>query len=200
MDNTVLGSIVFDRAFENNEFKGYLTLHDIQVRPLPPRRHNKNALESKYRVLRDIFLRLQQAHEQNTSIIPDSTQVDIQSLLIQQSFRISNELYGNDTLSAYEMEKGYTRPVCPSEIPKPVPKELLEAHDSFIVRRKLSKILKPKAVTERPVSTGHSVQIFVKLENQTRGKWLAPTPIISYDHTARTIAVAGKWACHISSN
>jgi len=55
--------VIADPAFNNTLFKKYLTNCGISIRPIPPRRHSKNVLESKHRVLRDIFLRLKHANE-----------------------------------------------------------------------------------------------------------------------------------------
>lgn len=54
--------------------------------PLPARRHKKNVLESKHRVLRDIFVRLMDERN-DANFVP---------IVIQQTFRFANDLYGND--------------------------------------------------------------------------------------------------------
>ena len=50
--------IQFDQAFSYQEFENYLDLHGISARPIPASRHNKNGLESKDKIIRDIFLRI----------------------------------------------------------------------------------------------------------------------------------------------
>ena len=44
-------SIQFDQAFNNKKFNGFLSLHDISVRPIPVRPHNKNVNESKHKII-----------------------------------------------------------------------------------------------------------------------------------------------------
>lgn len=44
-----------DQAFNNSIFLGYLSSHSIYFQPIPPRRHSKNAIESKHRIIRDIL-------------------------------------------------------------------------------------------------------------------------------------------------
>ena len=198
-------NVVFDRAFENEEFRRYLSLHEISARDIPPRRHNKNALESKHRVLRDIFLRLKHERQQNGSSSEkslsssqsdesndDTIHDDLEPLLIQQAFRISNDLYGSDTVSAYEMAKGYTRPVLSAASPVPLPKELVDAHDALIARRRLTKILKSKSVSDAMFAVGDLVEVFIKKGKEKRGKWSTSKSILTYDHPSRTVTVAGK--------
>ena len=48
----------FDQAFANEMFPDYLKFHGIEPRPIPARHHNKKVLESKHKIIRDIFLRL----------------------------------------------------------------------------------------------------------------------------------------------
>ena len=38
-------SIQFDQAFVNKEFNDFLSLHGINPRPVPARRHDKNVIE-----------------------------------------------------------------------------------------------------------------------------------------------------------
>ena len=52
------GSVQGDQAFNNVEFTDYLRLNATQFRAVHPRRHSKNVLESKHRILRHTYLRL----------------------------------------------------------------------------------------------------------------------------------------------
>lgn len=89
--------ILFDPAFNNLDFTSFASNLDINVGPLPPRRHNKNVIESKHRIIRDIFIRLRSDNEENTKVNT--------KLLVQQAIRISNDLYGNNHASAHELAK-----------------------------------------------------------------------------------------------
>ncbi len=101
----------------------------VKLLPIPARRHNKNVFESKHKVLRDIYTRISY-EDKDTS--PD--------LLIQRMFRISNLLYGNDCLNAYELAHGYTPSLLVGER-VPVSTDLWKAHDEIKAKRKLKKIL-----------------------------------------------------------
>lgn len=73
-------SVHADGSFHHEEFTAMLTEYDITLRPFPPRRHHRNAIEPKHRTIRSIFLRLKH-HNQN---FPDS-------LAAMRAIRISND-------------------------------------------------------------------------------------------------------------
>lgn len=177
-------AILFDPAFDNEPFREYLGNHDIEPRPIPPRRHNKNVIESKHRIIRDIYLRLK-------STVPDCTE-DHQKLLIQQALRISNDLYGTDVCSAHELAKGYTRPIASGEFPATIPEEILNAHHELIAKRRLTLILRSKSITDIPLHVGDQVQIYIKQQHEKRGKWSSPKVAISFDSEMGTVTVPGK--------
>lgn len=49
-------TVLYDPAFDNSEFTAYLHSLGINASPIPPRRHKNNVLESKHKIIRDIFL------------------------------------------------------------------------------------------------------------------------------------------------
>ena len=175
-----LGTLFGDQAFNTEAFKSHLNFHNIKFNPIPARRHNKNAIESKHRVIRDIYLRLK-AHHPN---IPTQ-------LLAINAIRVSNDLYGNDIASSYELAHGYTRPLL-SSAPTLLPPDIVKAHKDPIAKRKLNLILRSHAIKENRINTGDLVQVFVKKENVKRGSWSQPRPVLQYDHNSRTVTVAGK--------
>ena len=73
-----------------SEFKvtKYLEAQHIKIHPIPPRRPNKNVLESKHRVIGEVYLRHQSAQLDQNKVV-----------LVQQALRISNDLSGNDVAS-----------------------------------------------------------------------------------------------------
>ena len=116
-------AVHFYQAFANEPFLQFLKFHGIEPRPIPARRHYKNVLESKHKVVHDIFLRLK---------LDDS---DVREpLLAQQSIRISNYLYGNSVCSSYELEKGLRRPVESGSLPKPVPEGVFKARETIVAQ------------------------------------------------------------------
>lgn len=173
------GEIHGDKAFDNVEFRNYLSTYEVVFHSFPPRRHYKNVIESKHRVLRDIYLRLK---SENTDQDP--------RLLVSKMFRISNDLYGNNIASAHELAKGYTRPIFNS-LPKILPPDIRQAQEELSAKRKLNMILSSKSITEQPVHVGDIIQVYTRLQNQKRGTWSEPIPVLEYDHLSRTVTVAG---------
>ena len=76
-------SLLADQAFITGEFKRYAESVGVNLLPVPSRRHNKNVLESKHRVLRDIFNRIKECN---------STSDSTDQMVIQQVMRIANNL------------------------------------------------------------------------------------------------------------
>ena len=93
-------STQFGQAFEHKEFNVFLALHDINTRPIPTSGHNKSVIESKYKVIKDIFFRIK------TDLLGFS-----ETLAALQAIRVSDELFGNDVCSSHEVAKGFTRPI-----------------------------------------------------------------------------------------
>ena len=169
-----------DKAFNNSIFKQYSANIGSTFRPSPSRRHHKNALESKDRVITDTFLRLQASNSHSTEL-----------LLATQAIRISNDLYGNDVASANELAKGYTRPTQNQE-PTPLTDDIREAHEVLIAKRKLNVILRGKSTTETPICVGDMVQVFIRQQNEKRGKWSDAKPLLKYDRSSQTVIVPGR--------
>lgn len=128
--------------------------HEIKARPIPARRHYKYVVESKHKVIRDIYLRLKDEYQ------PKNEQEEM--MIIQAALRISNNLYGNDICSVKELAKGYTRSVENGSLPVKIPDVISEAYKNLIASRKLKSILKYKAVQEVPVYPTDTVQIYKK--------------------------------------
>ena len=95
-------------------------------------------------------------------------------LAAQQAIRISNDLYGNDTCSAHELFKGFTRPVAPGTLPKIIPKDIVTTRQTLMAKRKLNLILKSKLTSVATVHVGDLAQVYIKLENEKRGKLSIP--------------------------
>lgn len=102
-------SIHADGAFKNAMFGTFLQKYDIELRPLPPRLHQKNTIESKYGTIRSIFLRLKGSDDKV-----------LYAVLVIGAIRISNNFYGYDTLSSFEMANGFSKPLLPNQGPIPV--------------------------------------------------------------------------------
>lgn len=132
-------SVQGDLAFRHEVFQDYLSQYGTSFRPVPTRRHHKNVLESKHGVIRAIYLRLKSA---SPSSVP--------GLLAASAVRISNEMYGSETMSSFELAKGYTLPVDANGLPQVTPPELIQARDTLVAKRKLTLMLRSHA-TRDPV-------------------------------------------------
>ena len=175
-------SIRADTAFMLGDFKKYTEQLGIPLLPVPPGRHSKNAIESKHNIIRSIFIRLKEAA--GADFDP--------KLAAYKSISISNDLYGNETMSAFELAKGFSKPIAAKPIDNVIPDDVRDARDQFQARRKLALILRSKAVTEVPLSVGDLVEVYQKRDHEKRGKWSAPKPITSVNHKARSVTVPGK--------
>lgn len=149
----------------------------MKLLAVPSRRQNKNVLESKHQVLRDIFSRIKECNSQA---------VRTDQMLIQQVFRVSNNLHGNNLFSSYEIAKGYTLPTTGDRVLLKVPDELIKAHDELRMKRKLNLILRSKSVDLPAVSVGDLVDIFEKQSHQKRAIWIGPKKVLQVT------------ACHLS--
>ena len=138
-----------DFAFVTDEFQTFLRDRGIGLRPVPPRRYHKNPLEPKHGVIRSIYLRLKHAS-------PDTDP----KVLAHQAVIVSNDLYGSDTVSAFELAKGFTKPVDSSVPPFVLRQDLLDANESFMNKRRLNLILRSNVVSPPPIKIGDTVQVY----------------------------------------
>ena len=168
-------------ASASKDFTDFLSLRDITARPIPARRHNKNVIESRHKVIRDIFV-----------CIRSDNAAYIETMSARQAIRISNDLYGNDVRSCHEFAKGFTRPIESGTLPKIIPQDVREAGATLRAKRKLNLILKSKSTTTVPIKVGNLVQIFIKLKNEKRGKWSSGKPVLSYDKISGIVTVPGQ--------
>lgn len=157
----VPGVIRGDNAFKYNEFVDFANNIGSKFEAIQLRRHQKNVLELKHKVLRSIFIRLS-----NDDIIID------EKVRIALTFDISNQLYGSDVMSAYEMARGFTKPI--AEHPTKLPDELYQTQNVLNAKRKLTRILRSKSPSELTLSPGDLVEIYIRKPNQKRVAWTSP--------------------------
>lgn len=175
-------AVVIDKAFDNDEFSAYIKSAGINKLSVPARRHNKNVLESKHKVLRDIFQRL----SYNDTVVDT-----VPHLRVQHMYRVGNLLYGNDCTSAFELAHGVSPNLLNNEVVK-VPPDILEAHNQLKAQLKLKRILKSKSTTDRAVAEGDVVVVYIKRSNEKRGKWTNAKKVLQYDPCERYVTYAGK--------
>ena len=115
-----------------------------------------------------------------------------EKLIAQQSICISNDLNGRDVCSAFELEKGFTRPIQRRAKQKFVQHHVIKARDLLMAKRKLDLILRSKSTYEIPVKIGDMVQVLIKLQNEKRGNWSNPKPVLEYDKPFGTVIFPGR--------
>lgn len=170
-----------DLAFRFPKFTDFLAKCNISFRPVPPRRHHKNLLEPKHGVIRAVYLRLKSASpSENTG------------LLTVSAVRISNELYGSDTMSSFELAKGYTKPIDDSFFPQGVSEDIVAAHEELVAKRKLTLLLRSKATQNPLIKSGDLVQVYYKDRSERRGKWSSPRTVLSFDPVSGIVSIPGS--------
>lgn len=142
-------SIRADKAFQICAFKQYADKLGIPIDPVPPGRHSKNAIESKHNIIRSIFLRLKE--DAGTGFDP--------KIAAYKAVSISNDLYGNGTMSAFELGKGFCNPVATKPNDTVVPDEIRDPRDQLQARRKLALIMRSKSVIDEPLSVSDTVKV-----------------------------------------
>lgn len=133
-------------------------------------------LESKHGIIRSIFLRL-----------IDASPSIARTLAELQAMRISNDLYGSSTPSAFEMARDFIRPLHGS--PVMLPDELFLAQSELHAKRKLTRILQSKSVADSKFTIGELVEVFIKGPRKKRGKWSSPRTVLEYDPSSWTVTV-----------
>lgn len=152
-----------DSAFSNYESDSFIKSRVIRLQHVPHRRHDKNPLESKRHVIRSIYLKLKHASPKPAT-----------EALSYQAVTVSNDLYGSDTVSSFEIAKGFTKPIDSTSSRSLVCLDIVDAHEQIISKRRLNMIIRSNTVSPPAVKPGDMVQVFYKLDNQKRGKCLSP--------------------------
>lgn len=109
-----------------------------------------------------------------------------------QDVAISNDIYGSDILLAYELAKGLTKPIEPSESPNPLPDDLRRAHDELVAKRPLNLILRSPSPASPSLQVGDMVLVYRKHSHDKRGRWTAPGVDLSIDRSAASITGASS--------
>lgn len=146
--------------------------------PVPPRRHYENLIEHKHGIIRTIYLRLNNA-------APDENP----KLHSVSADRISNEMYGSDTLSAYEIAKGFAKLNDFSFLFKATIFELIYAHDEINAKQNLTQILLFNASRKTVLRPGDLFQIYFRTDDPKRGKWLSLLAVLNFDPQSGVVTV-----------
>lgn len=105
---------------------------------------------------------------------------------------ISNILNGSDVLFAFGLVKGYSMQVIEGTMSF-VRSKLVHAQLWLDVRRKLTRFLHTKAVTNNALLVGDLVEVYKKSGRKKRGTWLKPRDILSIDRDVGMITIAGTY-------
>lgn len=141
----MLNSMRADKAFCFGKFEKFCQDQDIKEDPRPAKRHSKNVIESKHGLIRSVFLN-------PVSASPHAPKEQ----LALQALSISNDLNHLNIMSAFELVKGFTRPVDVNRV-HAVPDEIINAELKLSERRKMSLILISKATFEEYIKVGDMV-------------------------------------------
>lgn len=90
----------------------------------------QESIDSKHNIIRSVFLRLKEAA--GADFDP--------KLAAYKVVSISNDLYGNDILSVFDLAKGFSIPISVKPIDTVVPDDVLNVRDLLHARRKLALI------------------------------------------------------------
>lgn len=165
-----------DGAFHREEFTDNLQSLDITLRPVPPRRHYNNVLESKHSFIRFIYLRLVNADDRISPVFA-----------AQRVIRISNDLYGSHFLRALKLSSSYSRPY--GHPPLALPADVFDQHDTLIEKKTLSKSLIRKPAHNDQISVGYLVNVLVMLFKQKLVKFSSARSLLSLDCMVWTVIV-----------
>lgn len=100
-------------------------------------------------------------------------------------------IYGSDICPESELSKGFTKPI-DNEPVNQLPDDLRNEQEKLTAKRKLTKILRSKYVTEPYLSKGDMVNVFAKRPMDKRGKWLYDSSILSYVTLSGTVTIPGS--------
>lgn len=173
-------SVETDGLFQRSEFQDHLKTFACTLRPFPPYCHIKNTIESRHLFIRDIFVHLCLEYRHVN-----------QKLLACKAVRISNNLYGNDVSSAYELVKVYLR-VIHEVLPFALPDSIHEGHEDLVTVQKLNRIFQSKAIPENVLNIGSIVHVFRKCFREIRGEWFDLKPVLNVKREVRTVSVFGS--------
>lgn len=163
-------------------FKAYAKQLGIKIRLLPPGLHSKTTIESNYRVVHSIYLRLKEA-------VRDTHDASLSSY---KTVSVSNNLYVNDTISAFELSKGFRKPIIAKPKENVLHAEVIAAHNKLQARRKLSLILNPNALQEQHLNVRDFVEVYSKKQHEKRRTFTGAKQILCVDYTTQLGAVTGK--------
>lgn len=124
----------------------------------------------------------------------DSSGVSPVSLIASyKSVSILNKLYGNDTLSALNLEKVSKPPILSKPNDNKIEEDVISAHEKLQTRRKLALILNSNGLRQILVNIGDLLEILSRKQHEKSGSWYALKQILSFFHPARPITIPGKY-------
>lgn len=108
-----------------------------------------------------------------------------------EAVSISNDLYGDDFMSSFEVAKGFTKSL-EENILKTVPDNVIVARNRLQASHKLRLILKSKATIQKHIVVGAMIEVYKKTGMNKRAIWSTPEIFLEMNHHARTFTVPGK--------
>ena len=164
-----------DDEYNRRSLMRYLETHDVAFHARPTRRHNKlGIVERKNGTLKNVLRRLAMIH----------SNASIETLVTRATF-ICNLFSGSQTLSSFELARGYH----PSLIGIPstqVSPDLLDAHTQQVATRALQRVLRsrtPNTPTPGMFQPGVVVWVWYSTSKQNEDdRWIKATIVRTHQH------------------
>lgn len=123
-----------DLEFQFNVLVSFFAQYNIAFAPVPPRRNYRNLIETRHGIIRAAHLCLKDA-----ALDSDP------KLHAVSAVRISNKMFGSDSLWAYEIANCFTKPINFFFLLNATLSQLISAHGKIRAEQKVTQMLWSKA-------------------------------------------------------
>lgn len=72
-----------------------------------------------------------------------------------------------------DLAKGFTNPIISAIFTETIPDDVMVAHETLSSKRKVTLLLRSKALAEPSIQIGYLVQVYPELHKDKRGKWIS---------------------------
>lgn len=108
-----------------------------------------------------------------------------------QAVTFSNKSYENDIVSAFEMAKGYNKPVNCNDGSK-VPDDIVDAQERLSAKCKLELTFKSMATFEEHVKGSDMIELYQKIRMNNREIRFTLKILLTLNHNAHFVIAPGK--------
>ena len=155
--------LYIDSEFDKDIFHKFLSDNSIQPKIVPPRRHNKLRIERKNRTLKCFIRKLRSTYPQKT----------LRWSAKKASF-LANVFYGSQSISPFELGRGYTPRISDGSKLALIDPEIIEAYLDDKATRNLNRILRHRKHQNRvpeEVQIGDRILAYTGKSFGKRGSW-----------------------------